>query len=104
MEILQIILESVYSLLAQLVIVWPVAALVVGAYLTLGPSGKYKKLGGVSFMAASAFALIFVIIYAAGQAYSIKAMPYQQAGVGIYYIILVLWIAYTVRGIRRNSK
>ncbi|MGW1715595.1 hypothetical protein [Streptomyces sp. NPDC002156] len=102
MEMIQIILQAIYSLLTQLTIVWPVGLLLLGAFFLVESSKKYRKFAAPTFLIAGGLVLVLLLILTAGQAYGVKAMAYQQFGVLVYYITLGAWFIYAFRG--RNKK
>lgn len=104
MEAVQSIFSNIYSLLAELIWIWPVLLLAIGLFFLLQASKNYRQYVRRTFLTTLALGVILYLIIIAGNAYSTKAVPYQQVGLAIYYIVLLAWIIPMMRNLNSNRK
>ena len=104
MEIFNDILLAIYSLFAQLTIVWPVAFLLLGLILMFEPSKTYKKYARRAFVVAALLGILLIAIQVAGYVFGMVAMPYQQVGVGIYYVVMLIGVLSMIRTAKSVSR
>ena len=104
MEIIQTIFGTIYTLLAQSTTVWPVVLLVLGLFFLMQPNKGYRQYVKYTLLTALALGLVLFLILAAGNIYGANAIPYQQGGVGVYYIVLLVWFIPTIRSVGASRK